>query len=113
MRADTSCQGEGRTEGTLKITFQEQPELTILRLDGRVVGPWVQELDRAWRSAAACRGSKRLLIDLCGVTYADSDGRQVLAEIHQATGAEFKTDTPMGQYIAAEATREKRGPKGE
>jgi anti-anti-sigma regulatory factor len=81
--------------------------MTILRLDGRVVGPWVQELDRAWRSLMGSPGSKKLLVDLCGVTYADSNGRQVLAEIHQATGAEFKADTPMGQYIAAEAKRRK------
>jgi len=87
--------------------------MTILRLDGRIVGPWVQELDRAWRSLTGSLGSKKLLIDLGGVTYADSDGRQVLAEIHQATGAEFQANTPMGEYFAAEAKRRKKDAKGE
>ena len=79
--------------------------MTILRLDGSVVGPWVSELDRAWRSLAASLGSKRLLIDLRGVTYVDLDGRRTLTEIHKATGAEFKADTPMTQFFAAEARR--------
>lgn len=61
------------------------------------------ELDRAWRSLAASLGPKKLLVDLRGVTYADQDGRHVLADIHKATGAAFKADTPMTEYFAAEA----------
>ena len=101
------CQGAGRTESTLKITTQEEATVTILRLDGRAVGPWVRELDRTWRSLAAALGSKKLVVDLCGVTYADSEARKVLAEIHEATGAKFKADTPIGRYFAAEARGEK------
>ncbi|MFY9729094.1 MAG: hypothetical protein WBQ04_17315 [Candidatus Acidiferrales bacterium] len=46
-----------------------------------------------------------MVVDICGVTHADLDGRRTLADIHRATGAEFVADTPMTKYFAAEAQR--------
>jgi hypothetical protein len=86
-----------------RITIHEEPDAMMLRLEGRVAGPWVEELDRIWRSQAASLGSKRLLVQLCGVTHMDAHGRRALAEIHNKTGAEFLADTPMTKYFAEEA----------
>lgn len=72
------------------------------------MGPWVDELDRTWQSVAAALGSKKLVVDLCGVTQVALDGRRVLADLHKGTGAEFLADTPMTKYFAAEARRKKR-----
>ena len=47
-----------------------------------------------------------MVVDICGVTHADLDGRRTLADIHRVTGAEFVADTPMTKYFAAEAQRE-------
>ena len=33
----------------LKITVEKNTRSTTLRIEGRLVGPWVDELDRAWR----------------------------------------------------------------
>jgi hypothetical protein len=38
----------------------------------------------------------------------DLNGRQVLADIHSATGAKFVADTPMTKYFAAEARRKNK-----
>ncbi len=38
----------------------------------------------------------------------DAAGRQVLADIHQRTGAEFLANSPMTKYFAEEARRNKR-----
>jgi hypothetical protein len=65
-------------------------------------------LDKAWRSLEGSLGSKELLVDLCGVTQMDLEGRRVLADMHKGTGAKFVADTPMTKYFAAEARRKRR-----
>lgn len=92
----------------LKITVDEGPEAAMLRLEGRVTGPWVNEFQQAWHSLAASLGSKKLSVDLRGVTHMNADGRRILAEIHDKTGAEFMADTPMIKYFAEEARRRNR-----
>jgi len=82
-------------------------------LEGRVVGPWVDVLDRAWRDLISSLGSKKFLVDLRGVTHVDRDGTQVLADIHKTTGAKFVADTPMTKYFAAEACGEAQDAKAE
>jgi anti-anti-sigma regulatory factor len=92
---------EGLTK--LKITVHEEPDAMTLTIEGKVVGPWSNELDQAWRSVAASRGSKRLIVDLCGVTHMDRDARRILADIHRDTGAQFVANSPMTKYFAEEA----------
>ena len=91
------------SEITLRITVSEDPESMTVRLDGRVTGAWVNECDRACRSILASLGSKKLRVDLRGVTHVDASGRRLLGEIHQRAGATFLADTPMTKYFAQEA----------
>jgi hypothetical protein len=70
-----------------------------------MAGPWVKEFQRSWGALAASLGSRKLVIDLCGVTHIDPDGRDTLFEIHAETGAKFLADTPMTKYFAEEASR--------
>lgn len=87
---------------TLKITVNDEPETATMKIEGRVAGPWVAEFERAWQSLLASLGTKKLRVDLCGITHMDGNGRQVLAEIYKQTGAEFLADTPMTKYFAEE-----------
>jgi anti-anti-sigma regulatory factor len=88
---------------TLRITQNEDQDAVTLKLEGKVAGPWVHELDRTWRSVAVSLGTKRLLVDLCGVTSIDMDGNRVLADLYQATCAQFIADNPMTRYFADQA----------
>jgi len=74
-----------------------------MTLEGRVTGPWAKECDRAYRSVASSLGSRKLRIDLRGVTHVDESGKRLLGEIHQRTGADFVADTPMTKYFAQQA----------
>ena len=96
-----------------RITVQEEPDGTTLRLEGRVVGPWVAELNRSWPALISSLGYRKLLVDLCGVTHVDRDGMRILADIHKATGARFVADTPMTKYFAEEARHDKKDPTKE
>ena len=95
----------------MKITVDEGQDALTLRLEGRVAGPMVEELSRTWCSLAPSLGRKRLVIDLHGLIFIDTAGLAVLAEIHQRTGAQFRTDTPLTKYFADEAMR-KQNEKG-
>lgn len=88
---------------TLRITIKDDPELLILKLEGRLVGPWVGELDRAWRALVPSLERKKVRIDIRGVGFVDGEGRKILAEIYRQTGADFLADTPMTKYFADEA----------
>jgi anti-anti-sigma regulatory factor len=67
----------------LKITTLMNAESTVLRLEGRLGGPWVLELERCWASTVGTTTNRTLSVDLSAVTYVDSDGKDLLKKIHQ------------------------------
>jgi anti-anti-sigma regulatory factor len=89
----------------VKVTIHDGDKLVILKIEGRAAEPLVAELNRVWQDLAPSLGSRKLSIDLRGVTFMDTTGRHLLAEIHAKTGAEFLADTPMTKYFAEEAVR--------
>ncbi len=70
----------------LRITVKENPEKTVLRLEGKLAGPYVDELERCCEAEAAQH--HQVAINLAEVSYIDARGRQALAELH-ARGAEL------------------------
>jgi anti-anti-sigma regulatory factor len=97
----------------LRITFQDTAEAIEMRLEGRVAGPWASELDRVWLETAPRLVSRKLVIDLHNVTYADAAGKQVLSAIFAQTRATFITNTPWAQFLAEEVIANKAVNAGE
>lgn len=89
----------------LRISIQDGADAVTLKLEGRVAGLLADELDKAWHALATRLRTKKLHVDLRGVTDADAGGRQILADIHHETGADFLADTPLAKYLAQEACR--------
>jgi hypothetical protein len=92
---------------TLRITFQNTPQAIEMKLEGRVAGPWASELDRVWVETAPQLVSKKLVIDLHNVTYADAAGKQVLRAIYNQTHADLIANTPWTQSLAEEVSARK------
>jgi hypothetical protein len=63
--------------------IQEGDQLTI-RVEGRLLGPWVDELERSWSQAAAAHGAARVQVQLVGVSFIDDAGKQLLRKMHGA-----------------------------
>jgi anti-anti-sigma regulatory factor len=59
----------------LRITSYHGPQTKLLKLEGSVRGPWVSELQKAWLQTS---GDGNVQVDLTGVSFADSKGRDVL-----------------------------------
>jgi ABC-type transporter Mla MlaB component len=68
----------------LRISNTESTEdETRLRLDGRLVGPWVSEL--MLTCGAVLAKGKQIRIDCAGVTFVDSDGIAALRSLKEST----------------------------
>ncbi|MGA9668576.1 MAG: hypothetical protein WBQ94_05165 [Terracidiphilus sp.] len=89
----------------LRITIQENAEAATIKLEGRIAGPWVTELNRVWVESAPKLACKNLSIDLRDVTYADASGKQTLRGIFAQTGAEIVHSTPWTSFLADQITR--------
>ena len=67
----------------LRITINDQPPTTSFVLEGKLVGPWVKELEKCWASALAADPAGAMLVNLAAVTFIDSDGRALLARMRR------------------------------
>jgi anti-anti-sigma regulatory factor len=77
----------------------------VIQLEGRIAGPWVEELSRTWKEQAPLLAQKKLSLDLRGITYSDASGMQALRDIYAQTGAEFVTGSAWTHFLAEEVKR--------
>ena len=71
-----------------------------LKLEGKLIGPWIGELTREWDSLMPFPRGKKLSLDLRGMTFVDKNGVEALRRIYGYTTAEILADTPMTQDFA-------------
>ena len=67
----------------LRIYIHDQVPVTSFVLEGKLVGPWVQELEKQWELAVAANSSRTMLVDLADVSFIDAGGRALLARMRQ------------------------------
>ena len=68
----------------LRITVDKEVDSIAVRLEGKLIGAWVQELREVWSSLRAT--SNRVVISLTGISSIDVLGRSLLLEIYFAGG---------------------------
>ena len=61
-----------------KIETIEYTSEIVLRLHGRLTGPWVDELESQWRRTKVLAGDRRLAVDLTEVIEIDGAARYLL-----------------------------------
>ena len=72
----------------LRVTVEERGDRVVFRVEGKLRGPWVTELERCWRSTASRMKGKSLSMDLDGVNFIDDEGKALLTEM-DSTGVEL------------------------
>ena len=87
----------------MRITVHHAPPALTFRLEGRLAGPWVRELEECWRGALAGRREPILRVDLTEVTSLDAAGQGCLAALHRQ-GAEFVAADCLMKAVVAEIT---------
>ena len=93
----------------LKITQHRNAasESVSFILEGRLAGPWVEELRTCWRQIAA-NSQSRAVVNLTGVTFVDADGKALLTRMWQQ-GAELRAAGCLTRCIVDEITGSGRG----
>jgi anti-anti-sigma factor len=89
----------------LRISIEENVEVLEIKLEGRIAGPWAAELDRVWVETAPRLATRKLVLDLSSVTYADPAGAQVLGQIYKQTHADLLAGTLWTQSLAEQISR--------
>ena len=62
----------------LRITTDRKQNSLSLRLEGQVEGPWVEVLRNTWAEAIGRDGHGGIVVDLEGVNFANTEGRNLL-----------------------------------
>lgn len=97
--------GAGTSQYTLRITVENNSNTAIIKLEGRVVGPWAEELAAVWGDLATTLDRGSATLDLRGVTYVDVNGMQVLRQICREKHPAILTASPLTESFAEQAQR--------
>jgi len=62
----------------MRIQIDQLGEQVIFRVEGRLAGAWVPELEQCWTSAAVDHPERKISVDLSGVTCVDQAGQYLL-----------------------------------
>jgi hypothetical protein len=86
----------------LKISVKdEEPQKRILlEVEGRLVGPWVDELERCWEGERKRVSSEVIVVRLANVSFIDDAGRELLKKISNA-GSKLEGEGCMVRAIIA------------
>ncbi len=89
----------------LRITLHDGASELRFQLEGRLAGPWVQEVELCWQTALSTVRGRRVLFDLRNVDYVDDEGERLLKRLAQH-GAKLNACGPMMGHLVAEITGE-------
>lgn len=65
-----------------------------MKLEGRLSGPWVGELEQCWKTAASTTRGRRTVVDLGEVDFVDPQGQNLLTDMF-SQGVEMEAVTPL------------------
>ena len=97
-----------KAETMLRITTERKRGKTVLSVEGRLAGAWVEALGQCWRTRAP---EEKFSVDLCGVSFIDAAGKALLKEIHQQ-GGKLIAEGCLNQAIVQEIEGRERSEKG-
>jgi ABC-type transporter Mla MlaB component len=93
----------------LKITTRRDAASTTFVLEGRLVRPWVQEMEHCWRAALVSQQVQTVRVDLTAVTFIDAAGKALLTLMAEH-GAELVAVECMTKAIVEDITRGRQQP---
>jgi anti-anti-sigma regulatory factor len=91
----------------LRITVHNDGGATRLKIEGRLMGAWVRELEGCWRQAAAAQPPPRILVELTDVSFVDEEGGELL-KLMAASGVELIAVDVLMKAIVEEITEGER-----
>ncbi|MDP1768247.1 MAG: hypothetical protein Q8L74_05500 [Nitrospirota bacterium] len=91
----------------LKITTHQETKSVTLIVEGRLAGPWVQELRDCWRTIAKER-RRGAVVNFTGVTFVDHSGQALLRRLWQE-GAQLQAAGCLNNCLVRQITASNPG----
>ena len=91
----------------MKITLHDSAEELRLKLEGKLAGLWVGELQQCWQTAASTTQGRNTIVDLRDVDFVDPPGQSLLADMHRQ-GVRLMAVTPLIQALIQEVLGQPR-----
>lgn len=88
----------------LRITIYKEAEATRLIVEGKLAGPWVEELKKCWQENTHAETGTPLLpllVDISAVMFIDREGNALLTEMYRQ-GVRLTAVGLMSQAIVEE-----------
>jgi hypothetical protein len=85
-------------ENMPKITITETPIEMRWVLQGRLFGPWVNQLRANWRTASRTRQGRTCIVDLNDVTFIDKGAAKLFRSMARE-GAQFTANRPYSTRL--------------
>jgi aryl-alcohol dehydrogenase-like predicted oxidoreductase len=85
----------------LRITTRNEDAETIFLVEGKLIGPWAQELEKCWRAAISDRPGNPILVNLAKVTFIDDFGKQLVAQMRRS-GVRLTGAGLIAEFICTE-----------
>jgi hypothetical protein len=92
----------------MRVTVDEGKDEMVVKIEGRLVEPWISELESTWRSLQL--GTKRLSLDISEMLFVDYSGKRILKDIVMATNCEIRANSPLTRDFANEIVCTARNP---
>jgi anti-anti-sigma regulatory factor len=92
----------------LRITLVPDSQPPTLKLEGKLTGPWVGELEHSWSEISQNGFHHPLRVDLTDVTFISPEGKQLLRTMLQQ-GTELQSRSLMTQFILSRIKNEPNG----
>ena len=88
----------------LRMTIITESDRTVLKAEGKLSGPWVQELDSCYRKVRDGFHVGPVIVDLTNVGFADDAGKELIGRLHEC-GVEVSVAGPLMTAIMSEIER--------
>ncbi len=94
----------------LRISVETGSDTVSLKLQGKLAGPWVDELERSWYRATVDSQGRSMVVDLSEVTFIDAEGKKLLTWMFQQ-GAELRASDCMNKSVVEEIRSRSKTPR--
>ena len=91
----------------LRITQIETGGSPILKLEGKLGGLWVDELEHCWDAAASRLHDSAIVVDLRGLSYVDDRGRNLLLRMAREGASLVECSDFIRQLLQAKDASQK------
>jgi hypothetical protein len=87
-----------------RISIVETTSQRRLVLEGKLISPWTQDVEAAWKTAGQQLDGRKLVIDLTNITLISRDGENTLFRL-MSDGAKFASGDVLTRHVLKQLAR--------